>query len=375
MKVGILTLPLETNYGGNLQAFALQKTIRDMGHEAITIDRHNRKEYRSFKHHLAGYVKRIFLHYVRGQKVSTKWNPFISVEDYRASSVETQKFIDRNIKLTRRVFSDQLAEVDKEYMFDAYVVGSDQVWLDKYCPMSFLSFVNRDGVRKVTYAASCGKESFFNNSNKVKACKLLAKEFNGISVREETLVNKCKDLLDIDAKWVIDPTMLLKPKDYLNATENHVGEEPILFSYVLDATPDKNKIISAIAKDLNLPVVNGNRLHNPEDASKAFPSVDDWIHNINRSQFVITDSFHGTVFAILFNKPFITIGNTKRGIDRFTSILDLFSLNSRLVLDGELLKAIDIYKLPIDFDKVNNVLETERCISVQFLEKSLNHNV
>lgn len=137
MKIGILTLPQETNYGGILQAYALQHTLRGMGHDAITIDRHNRKEYPSWWIHFAGYCKRIIQHYLEGKNVTTKWNPIVSPEEYAILSSETQRFIDRNIKLTKRVFSDELADIENEYQFDAYVVGSDQVWQEYYCPASF----------------------------------------------------------------------------------------------------------------------------------------------------------------------------------------------------------------------------------------------
>ncbi len=192
MKIGILTLPQETNYGGILQAFALQRVLRNMGHDVLTIDRHNRREYPSFGCHIAGYMKRLAQHYLQGKKnVSVKWNPFLSSDEYDRISKDTQKFIDRNIRLTRRVFSDQLAEIDKEYRFDAYVVGSDQVWLDNYCPESFLSFVSRANVTKLVYAASCGKKSFFDNPAKLKVCRELVKDFKSVSVREEHLVALC----------------------------------------------------------------------------------------------------------------------------------------------------------------------------------------
>lgn len=370
MKIGILTLPQETNYGGILQAFALQRTLRNMGHDAITIDRHNRRQYPSLKIHVVGYCKRLFLHYLKGKaNVSTKWNPFITEEEYKASSMETQKFIERNIQLTRRVYSDELAEIDKEYLFDAYIVGSDQVWLDKYCPSSFLDFVKRHNVKKISYAASCGKNSFFNNTTKVKVCRELVKSFNGLSVREESLLQPCREKLGVEAQWVLDPTMLLTPADYLAATECRVDHSPILFSYILDCSAEKNVAVEAVASSMRLPVVNGNRVSGGTD--KVFPSVDDWIQNFYRANFVITDSFHGTVFAILFNKPFITIGNAHRGIARFQSILSLFHLEDRIVLNVDASEILKIADRTIDFETVNQILEQEREESLVFIEKSL----
>lgn len=371
MKIGILTLPLETNYGGNLQAFAMQRTLRKLGHEAITIDRHNLKEYPSLRRHLAGYLKRLFQHYIQGKKISAKWNPFISAEDFASSASETQKFIDRNIVLTRRVYSNQLEEIEDEYQFDAYVVGSDQVWLAKYCPASFLDFVKRPSVKKLAYAASCGKSSFFNDAAKVRSCKLLAESFNGISVREESLVSMCKTQLGIDAKWVLDPTMLLCPEDYLSVTENNVDSTPIVFSYILDADDTKSSMVDKIASQIGLPVVNGNRIHEHDNAAKVYPSVDDWIRNISRSKFVVTDSFHGTVFAILFNKQFIAIGNATRGMARFESLLRMFGLEDRLVTDLRDVNIPQLCNSPIDYPNVNAIIERKRVESLNFIINSL----
>ena len=202
MKIGILTLPLETNYGGILQAFALQKVLRGIGYDVITIDRHGRREYPSPFIHVVGYVKRLLFHFLLRKDVSIKWNPFESDEQYKIRSRKTQSFINRNILLTRFIYPEQLVEIDKEYGFDAYVVGSDQVWLSYYCPDSFLDFVTRPNVKKVVYAASCGKHSFFNNTRLLKKCSQLAKKFVGISVREDYLVRRCSNKMHIDVQWV-----------------------------------------------------------------------------------------------------------------------------------------------------------------------------
>lgn len=370
MKIGILTLPQETNYGGILQAFALQRILRSMGHDAMTIDRHKRKEYPSLKVHIAGYCKRLFQHYLqRKENVSVKWDPFISVQDYKAVSEKTQAFIKRNIKMTRWVYTDQLAEIDCEYQFDAYVVGSDQVWLDYYCPSSFLDFVKRPGVKKLFYAASCGKQSFFNNSAKVALCRELVKSFCGVSVREESLLRPCKEKLGVDALWVLDPTMLLDRSVYLEATECNVDSKPVVFSYILDQNLEKDALVNAVAAHKNLPVVNGNRKNSVKNA--VFPSVDDWLQNINRSEFVVTDSFHGTVFAILFNKPFVTIGNVGRGLARFESLLGRLGLLDRLVEDIQSDVILKLSDKQIDFSKVNGIIDDERANSLDFLINSL----
>lgn len=367
MKIGILTLPLETNYGGNLQAFALQKVLRKMGHDVYTIDRHNRKEYPSFFIHVLGFIKRLFLYYVRKKRISIKWNPFLSDSEYSNLSALTQTFINNNINLTRKIYSNQLSEIEDEYRFDAYIVGSDQVWLDKYCPNSFLDFVKRKEVKKIVYAASSGNKSFFDNQNTINKCKVLAKEFDGISVREDTLIDLCYNKLGIQVTSVIDPTMLLRPNEYLLITENQVGNSPIIFSYILDPSIFKTQIIRTIKNKFNYPHIEGNL---DKNVQTQYASIDDWIYNIKRAKFIITDSFHGTVFAILFNVPFITIGNKSRGMNRFSSLLKMFKLEYRLLIDDSF--NLDfILNTEINFNEVNNILEDKRKLSLHFLEKVL----
>lgn len=377
MKIGILTLALETNYGGILQAFALQKVLQDMGHEAYTIDRHNRRAYKSLKANILGFTKRNIQRYLKHQNVPVCWNPFISDDDYKIISSNTRDFVARNMNMTRECWSDELAEIDSEYKFDAYVVGSDQVWLPAYYPTSFLSFVKRPNVIKVIYAASCGRKSFLDVEGAKENVAAYAKEFSGISVREDTLVHHTAKYLGVTPAHVLDPTLLLSPDDYLKASIDNVGTEPVVFSYILDMNNEKSELARAISKNLSLPLVEGNttcpyvKSKKTDVAKCIFPPVDNWIRNLQRAEFVVTDSFHGTVFAILFNKQFVTIGNENRGIDRFRSLLQRFGLKDRLITDIGTIDVETITNAVVDYQSVLSNLEKERKSSLSFLQKAL----
>lgn len=370
MRIGILTLPQETNYGGILQAFALQHTLRKMGHEPITVDRHNRREYPSLGIHVLGFVKRIFQHYIMHKDITVKWNPFLSDVAFEKSMSEMRKFVNRNMQMTYSVYSDQLQQVEDEYLFDAYVVGSDQVWLKNYCPNSFLDFVKREGVVKVIYAASCSSNSFFKDNNKIKVCAELAKQFTGISVREKQLIEQCQTYLGITPQWIIDPTMLLTSQEYLDAAISQSSNSPCIFTYILDENSKKESIIYKVKSEIGLPIVRGNN-KTIVDGIAIADSVDKWLHSIYQSSFVVTDSFHGTVFAILFNKPFVSIVNKERGADRFISLLSMFGLESRLICEKDDIDTKTIIDNVIDYDKVNNILEIEKKKALSFLAKSL----
>lgn len=370
MKLGILTLPLEINYGGILQNYALQRALCKLGHEAITIDRHNRVGYPSFARHLMGYSKRILQHYLRHRNVTVKWNPFLSEEEFKKLTENTQRFINKNINLTYKVYSDQLEKIDHDYQFDGYVVGSDQVWLNYYCPDSFLSFVKRKNVKKVIYAASCGKRSFFNDDKLVRECSELAKSFNGISVREKSLVSKCESELGVSAEFVLDPTLLLTPEEYKELLSEKMNDEAIVFSYILDNNNKKQQVVSSVAGLLNLPIVSFN-CDVPDRIVTPQHSVEEWINNIMRANFIVTDSFHGTVMSILFNKQFITICNESRGSGRFESVLNLFNLKSRIIDDSNAFDLREMINSAIVYDKVNEIINKQRAKSVAFILNSL----
>lgn len=366
------------NYGGILQAYALQTVLKRQGHEVFTIDHHNRREYSSFKSQLLSFLKRNFLHYFRKEDVSICWNPFMSENEYKMLSHNTRDFVARNLSMTREIWRDDIYSIDKEYLFDAYVVGSDQVWLPYYYPNSFLDFVDKKGVIKVFYGASCGEYSFLNNPLAIKTCQSLLEDFTGISVREDSLIKRVDHTIHRPIEHVLDPTLLLEPEDYISvcSCESRISDN--IFVYILDDNENKQRIVDFVNKELVLPIRNVNaskkfiKRSNTNIKECVFPSVDNWILSLEKSSFVVTDSFHGTVFSILFNKPFVVIGNKQRGMDRFISLLSIFDLSDRLISDGDLNKLNMLINKKIDYRLVNERLETWRNKSLKFLENSLN---
>lgn len=374
MKVGILTHPLETNYGGLLQAYALQTVIRRMGHDVYTIDRHNKETRSNLPRHILGLLKRYYKRYVQGNlRVSTSWNAYLTMEEKEVLGKEMWTFVQKNMRITERVWSHELKKIDKKYLFDAYVVGSDQVWLPNYCPNSFLDFVEREDVIKCSYAASCSCTSW--PPELINLCRPLAQSFRGLSVREKNLIEFCKNKLGCAALHVLDPTLLLDKEDYLSAVNQSNSNEAVVFSYILDKTSEKVSLVDRVSKYYGLPTawVNAKRPYykrNDVDIYECiFPSVDNWINNLNKARFVVTDSFHGMAMSIVFKKPFLVIGNKKRGISRFESLLSSFGLESYLISNVN--DFTEELLLPINYDKVFEIIKLKRKESFDFLEKML----
>lgn len=372
MKIGILTHPLDYNYGCLLQNFALQTTLRRLGHDAITINRYSAPP--SFYILLKSWISRVILKILGRKNVSLAWNQHVDCSTLDYLSKETNKFVKKNIKCTERIYPDKLKAIDKQYLFDAYVVGSDQVWLPHYSKDAFLSFVKRKNVKKVFYAASAGSSNFSIDPKLVKKCKKLVRDFAGVSVREDTLLSVAKEYLGINAQLALDPTLLLEMNDYLDVCDNEPANTPSIFVYILDKSLTKKEVIEKVKSDLNIPVSNGTvdvdyvKGCNAELDDYVYPSVDSWIWKLAKSNFVVTDSFHGTCMSIVFRKPFVVIGNPERGLDRFKSLLKMFDMEKRMItnvseFNNKLYEGLG--------DNVERVLKEEKNDSLRFLKDSL----
>ena len=179
----------------------------------------------------------------------------------------------------------------------------------------------------------------------------------------------------MDAVHVLDPTMLLSKDDYLKLIESEDSpcSTNMLLTYVLDRVQEKSEIINKIGNALHLtPYENGpakyfsNIIENnvPECV---FPSVSRWLAGFRDAQFVVTDSFHGTVFSIIFNKPFVAILNSERGASRFISLLSILGLENRLISTGD--EVSEEHLRPIDYTEVNKILNEWKLKSINYIRK------
>lgn len=369
MRIGILTLPLHTNYGGILQAYALQTVLERMGHEVCLIEK-KRGPFRLplWKAPLV-YGKRI-LKNMTGHPVPVFYEQKLNRE-IPVVMKNTDVFINRYIK--RRIVDDfsEISEGD----YDAFVVGSDQIWRPLYFPSiehAYLDFTEGWNVRRIAYAASFGTDAWEYTDRQTEWCGRLLRRFDAVSVREGAGVGLCRGHFGVNAEHVLDPTMLLAKEDYIRLFKvaQISKSNGTLLSYVLDDTPEKATLISRIAQKRNLKVFCVNSKVENKIASlseRIQPPVEQWLRGFYDAEFVIADSFHACVFSILFNKPFIAVGNASRGMSRFTSLFTLFGLNNRLITD--ISRYTDMP--PIDWNKINSQLENKRLFSRHFLTDSL----
>lgn len=337
MKVGILTLPLHTNYGGILQAYALQTVLERMGHEACVLNKSQMKRLPS--NWFLALLKRAVKKFVLRRKVRVFAESYHN-KYYPLMSQNTQPFIEKYIK--QHIVQSLLDVEEKDY--DAIVVGSDQVWRpccfrpmwNASMELAFLEFSKSWNIKRIAYAASFGSDLWEYNSQETEECKKLAKLFSVISVREQSGVSLCKDYLNANAVVVPDPTMLLSKEDYVSLIEssNVPPSSGKLLCYVLDETPEKKDLIELVSKKKNLRPFRVNSKIEDTFApveERIQPPVEQWLRGFYDADFIVTDSFHACVFSIIFEKPFIVYGNPSRGMARFESLLSLFGLENNLI--------------------------------------------
>lgn len=369
-KIGIFTHPLISNYGGILQNFALQKVLEKNGYEVITINR--LQKFSMFRVLLSRLKQNVLKHHI---------NKIFLPSEKEIITKNSQAFVNANIK--RVNFNNPLDQELLEYItnskIETLIVGSDQVWRPAYVSNiyhEFFSFLPIESkVKKISYAASFGTDKCEYSEEQLNTCSELLNRFDAVSVREESGIELCSTYLKRkDVQVVLDPTLLLNKEDYLMVVNNQLEEKKGVYTYVLDSSVGKKAIIDTVCSKLDLKSFSnqpkfseiGGKGKSSDLGDYAFPPIEDWIEGFYRSSFVVTDSFHGTVFAIIFNKPFIAIANVERGKARFESLLNLFGLENRLISSIDQITE-ELINENIDFDRVNSKRDELKKLSIDFL--------
>lgn len=247
--------------------------------------------------------------------------------------------------------------------------------------MLFFPFLGDTKIKRFSYAASFGVNSCEYTLDQRRTCSLLLKKFCAVSVREFSAINICRNYFGVEAEQVLDPTLLLSVDDYksLIRKENTETSKGNMLVYILDRTKEKINLAEKIARDKGLQLL---WLDSPDEQNEDSGlkehvkiSVERWLRSFDDAEFVLTDSFHGCVFSIIFKKQFIVLGNRERGLDRFDSLLTLLSLRNRLICSlDEYESKVLVLDEQIDYKKVDCKLAVERVHSLNFLQNNLANN-
>lgn len=370
-KIAILTQQLGCNYGGIIQNYALQKVVKQLGYNVITIDRADDNPHSKFKILLSEY-KHLFYKKILNKNVVT----FL---DYRNICKTNIRFIKIYINKSPKFRSTSaLKKYFIKEKFSAVIVGSDQVWRPIYSPNIYnyyLDFLqHRNDVLKIAYAASFGTAEWEYSEQEEERCTELIQQFDGVSVREEIGAKLCDDYLNRkDAILVLDPTLLLTAEDYsmlIKKEKQQLG----LFTYILDQSDFKDEFVKKCASFLNLKhhynqaPQSSNNIDTGKLSDYIIPPIEGWLQGFRDSEFIITDSFHGTAFAIINRKTFFVLVNKARGASRFESLLGQLGIEGRLIYS---LEDFDYSRLNerIDHQGVNIKLDKLKEKSFQYIHK------
>lgn len=388
MKIAILTQPLIQNYGGILQCYALQTILQNMGHEVVVLNRTYNFSYKQIILQIGSLIKSVILKFILRKKNKRLINPLL--ENYRElleynspDPKRVNSFKKQYIRLSKGLWtSKDLGHYCKQNRFDVIIVGSDQVWRESYSPCItdyFLGFLsNKDKTKKIAYAASFGTSENPISYEGIKLCKKHINKFDAISTREISGVKLVKELFNKDASLVLDPTLLLSAEDYIKLIkeDDSVSEMPhdTLTTYILDWSHKKKKCIDGIAAELKL--LNRNDIYPDDSSSYSFrmKSIPQWLASFRNARYVITDSFHGCVFSIIFRKDFAVIINKERGSDRFTSLLRILELEDRIISVDDKESIMPVLTTPIAYANVERKIEDMGKVSLSFLNRYINES-
>lgn len=366
MKAAIVTLPLNHNYGGILQAWALQRTLKNLGIESELLQP-NKFRSLSLGEKFCKYPMRAYRKFILHRHVD------IHVEETLNNAQRKYFNRDKNVKpfiesrINRRLFN-RLKEI-RRGEYDLIVIGSDQIWRPRYSVAFDVDIKNSFGwfARKwrkpiISYAASFGLDSLKEFQPEVRSkATLMLNKFACVTVRENDGVRLCREL-GADATQVVDPTLLVSKEEYLALISPDIESRKGIMTYVLDETPLSNDIIEKIKATTKF----GTFSTLQADGSQV-PPLEEWLAGFRDAELVVTDSFHACVFSIIFGKPFIVTGNEFRGNSRIRSLLQLFGLEHHYVTDPVSFEGID--KFRYDMQQIDAIIEREKQVGLNFLRK------
>ncbi len=358
-RIGLLTLPLHSNYGGIVQVAALYAFLDEQGYQPILLRKEHRKA--AWKLAVIAALKRI-----PGQNIANYRSQFLKLRKHAAFM---QAFLPTQSGVSRT--PAQLAAESERLGLDAVIVGSDQVWRLDYIDDGaydayFLSFLQNTPVRRISYAASFGTDQWTDDGKVAQVGNLLG-QFDAVSVREDSGVSLCEQRFGrSDAVHVLDPTLLVERSFHDSVIERLAPGKSAggLYAYVLDRSATKQGIIDMVQRTQHLATMT---LAEPETDLTGYVNIGQWARRFRDADFVVTDSYHGMIFSIIFEKQFVAIGNAGRGLTRFNSLLALLGLEERLC-DASANPGFEATELePIDYRRVNRRVAELREHSREFL--------
>lgn len=370
MKIGILTFHRAINYGAFLQCFATKKHLEDNGYDVEVIDYWPIEHENTYKPISLSYFT-IYKHNIL-YAVKQCLNSLICFQRADKRFKKMRKLVQQYFHLSENALFHDSKELSS-LNYDAVIYGSDQVWWKS----TIINYEGFDDVywgdvipckRKVAYAASMGALDINDIDKKYIRDHLL--NFSSIAVREIELRNLLDSISNKEINVVLDPVFLLDKKKWESYLPNMPkNTEPYLLYYNLMKSSEADRFVNSISKKLGLKIIEVTGRVEPFKISSKYVQTADafeFLSYIKNASYVVSTSFHGTAFSIIFNKQFSALGMGKKS-GRVNSLLLQLNIADRLVKD-----ATSINHMPIDYSLVNALLEDLKKKSKHYLDIALN---
>ena len=344
IKIGIVTFHHIDNYGATLQAYALNKFLQQQGYEAEIID------YRPFKA-IKYYMKRLIP--IDKSFRLNEWS-FGNI----ARAWRMRQFLHLKTKLSPRTF---YSKKGLEYLSDKYdvvICGSDQIWcLDSFRGFDasyFLDFVSEETTRRISYAASFGNSTSLKN-HKEEICNLVDK-FQTILVRDSNSKNVISTECNADATRVLDPTFIVKYDDIISPVQ--IKDNYLLIYRSSELTPAQQTFVKSIAEAKKLKIISVGKYNKIAHTNFVGASPKKWISLFHQASYIVTNTYHGTIFSIISQKLFTVFGlDTKK--QKTTDLLSILNLNSRMVTSISEVETVNTQLCDINYESVSKILSTK----------------
>ncbi len=393
MKIVVLTFTHNNNYGASLQCYALTKYLLDRGHSVQQLlVPHLHQQKRSLLYRVLAEIKSMiwtvgsFIKHCGKIKLDPDYviMPMSKAEKEGRPAYLKQceqlfnKFYDEYIPFFTKPCFTEREILDLNLNADLYIVGSDQVWNPVITrdqkKIFFFSFLP-DTTKRISLAGCFGGSEVWRvDKQETAEIKKLLGKFSGVSVRDNIAKNILKNVFDTDSLIVLDPSFLLEAKEYAEiAKHSNLEGQGCLFLNKFMINDQWLECFKTFSKDLGVKLAaNGEYKHLSGIDYQPLLDVPGWLKMVQTSEFVITDSFHCTVFCIIFRKQFISAPGYAGGEGRMITFLSELGLSDRyLKSTADFKKNSMRCKEPIDYDAVYKLLDEKKLMTKEFLNKYL----
>ncbi|MGB6299899.1 MAG: polysaccharide pyruvyl transferase family protein [Rivularia sp. (in: cyanobacteria)] len=355
IKIGIVTFHHIDNYGATLQAYALHKFLKQHGYDVQIIDYRPSKAIKYYTRGLSPINKDFSLNKRAFGNIARAWR--------------MRQFLRSQTKLSQKKYYSKKGLEYFRDKYDVVICGSDQIWcLDSFRGFDtsyFLDFVSQD-TRRISYAASFGNSTSLKN-HKEEICKLVEK-FQTILVRDSNSKNIINTECNVDATRVLDPTFIAKYDDIISPV--NIKDNYLLIYNQAGLTPAQEEFVNSIAEAKSLTIVSVGKYNKIAHTNLVSASPKEWVSLFSQAAYIVTNTYHGTIFSIIFKRLFTVFGHDKKS-QKLTDLLDIFDLSNRMLMGISEVETVNAQLHDIDYESVSKILTVKISESQNYLLEAL----